>query len=155
MAEMGQGCAAVIAQQQPLRVLAASLALRRGDIPLSAIDFHCSNVIETLLGRRELGRAVLAAYKASLPPRDWEAADTHDSIESAAKTAMWVCSSSTNMKQIVEASGEGRYYGGDPVVPTGQARVWAVLEEAAVAVQAGVVAGRVPAAREGGPSASG
>ena len=63
VAAMGQSCAAVIAQQEPLRVLAASLALRRSDIPPSAIDFHCSNVMETLLGRVDLRRVIILYTK--------------------------------------------------------------------------------------------
>jgi hypothetical protein len=66
VAAMGQSCAAVIAQQEPLRVLAATLALRRSDIPPSAIDFHCSNVMETLLGRVDLRRVIILYTKSFL-----------------------------------------------------------------------------------------
>jgi len=126
--------------------VAAWLALRRGDIPPSAIDFHCSNVLDTLLlGQRiELRRAVLAAQKASLAPRDWQAADNTEAIVEGAKSAMWVCSSSINNKAIVTGEGRGGYYDGDPVPPVRHARVWAVLEDAAVKFQRGVVHSRVP-----------
>ena len=93
---------------------------------------------------------MLAAAKSSLPPGDWAAADTTEAIESAAKAAMWVCSSSTNGKRVVDASGKGGYYEGDPVVPKAQARVWVVLEGAAGALQKGVVVGRVPGGGGGG-----
>lgn len=199
VAELGRRCAATIRsasmalalggqqhQQQPssahvgeeeptLCGLATWLALRREDVPPSAIDFHCSNVLDALLPTQSHGRpgpsggggkqlglraAVLAAQKASLSPLEWADADCHEKIVAGAKAAMWICSSSINRKDIVQTRGRrtqrlgggsvwargGRYYyDGDPVPPVEHARVWAVMEAAAIAFQRRVINSRVPA----------
>ncbi len=165
--ELGRRCAAVICAStsgmatncrvaDDLPNLAAWLALKRGDVPPSAIDFHCSNVIDSLLQRTELRAAVLAAHKSSLHPSDWEAADSLDAIFAGAKTAMWVCSSSINHKSIIAVLGSanqrtegeepwsGGYYDGDPVPPIQHQRIWAVMAEAARVLQQGVIDSRVP-----------
>ena len=169
VAELGRRCAAVTRASTAsmstegrkvvgatLPGLATWLAVKRGDVPPSAIDFHCSNVIDSLLQRAELRAAVLAAHKSSLCPSDWEAADNLDVISGTAKTAMWVCSSSTNRKAIIslaQNAGQGMedgdswyggYYDGDPVPPAQHQRVWAVMVEAARLFQQGVIASRVP-----------
>ena len=170
--ELGRRCAAVIhastagpegmaadnreVAAEMLQGLAAWLAVKREDVPASAIDFHCSNVIDSLLQRMELRAAVLAAHKASLRPSDWELADSLDEISAGAKAAMWVCSSSINRKAIIalaESRGRatqqieswcGGYYHGDPVPPVHNQRVWAVMAEAAEVFQRGVIDSRVP-----------
>ena len=172
VAELGRRCAAVIHASTAgpegmtadnreeaaamLQGLATWLAVRREDVPSSAIDFHCSNIIDSLLQRAGLRAAILAAHKASLRPSDWEAADSLDEISAGAKAAMWVCSSSINGKAIIalaESGGWatqqtvpwcGGYYDGDPVPPVQNQRVWAVMAEAAEVYQRGVIDSRVP-----------
>ena len=169
VAELGRRCAAVTRASTAgmaaegrkvagatLSGLATWLAVKRGDVPPSAIDFHCSNVIDSLLQQTELRAAVLAAHKSSLHPSDWEEADSLDAISGRAKTAMWVCSSSINHKAIIalaESASQGMeggepwyggYYDGDPVPPAQHQRVWAVMMEAATVFQQGVIASRVP-----------
>ena len=66
-------------------------ALQRADVPLSAVDFHVSNVIDWLAQHSTVGPAARQAAEAcSCEP------------EAALKKAMWRCSSSLNSKRCVQ-----------------------------------------------------
>ena len=65
------------------------VSLKRGDIPLSAIDFHVSSIVEELMQKP----AISAAAQAVAAQRN--GVDPHDAL----RRAMWLFRSSLNTKQ--------------------------------------------------------
>lgn len=67
----------------------ALVPMKRGDIPLSAIDFHISSIIEELMQKPTVSAAAqaVAAQCAGIDPHD------------ALKRAMWLFRSSSNTKR--------------------------------------------------------
>ena len=74
----------------------ASAPLKRGDIPLSAIDFHISSIVEELMQNSAIANVVqaVAAKKSQHDP--------HDCL----RRAMWLFWSSINSKMQLHTEGK-------------------------------------------------
>ena len=71
--------------------------LRRGDVPLSAVDFHVSDIIAHLLELPELQRVAGMGGDAGGASRS-QPLQLHDSLEAELQSAMWVFRSSVTHK---------------------------------------------------------
>ena len=78
--------------------------LRRGDVPLSAIDFHCSNVLEEVMADPDVFSRVVSCARRY----EAEAGAASCSVDpfDFAKSAMWEMSSSCSNKATIYAMGE-------------------------------------------------
>jgi hypothetical protein len=76
------------------------LALRRADVPPAAIDFHCSNVIDSLLAQPPLRERLAAVLQGWQPSSKMDMMDAPTAVQ----RAMWACASSTNTKSAAVCS---------------------------------------------------
>ena len=116
------------------------IVLQRRDVPLSSIDFHCSNILESLMSQYQVRTAVMQEITASSGSGN-EPTLSEAGALALLKSSMWHCSSSTNDKCIV-ATGSTEPSGASATQE--QRRIWKLIAQPSAQFAKHLIASRVP-----------